>query len=113
MAESIPSLTVTRATGCGNCHVTMMLDGKDVKRISAKLGRSGTCASSMTSAIGKLASLAIKNGASLESVAKKIEGITCHHVVPTLGDEKGCTSCADAIAQVLYEFAAGKATCSS
>ena len=105
MADKSPSATFTKAAGCGPLHVNVVyaLDGVTVKRITPKYRRNGSCAAAMADAMGSLASLAIKKGATVEEVAKKLSGIGCQHPVMAIGDDNGCSSCADALSKVLME----------
>lgn len=106
VAKAMPSLTISKPCGCGNLMVTLVFreDGT-VFKVRPKLGRNGTCASAIVASVGKLASLALKNGATLGDVAKKIEGVTCHQVIQPMGDDDGSSSCCDAIAKILKVYA--------
>lgn len=105
MADKSPSVTFTKSAGCGPLHVNVVYaqDGTTVKRITPKYKRNGTCAAAMADAMGSLASLAIKKGATVEEVAKKLSGIGCQHPVMAMADDSGCASCADALSIVLME----------
>lgn len=104
-SEPLSNITVSKVTGCGNVLVTLVMkeDGS-IFKIRPKLGRNGTCANAMVSAVGKLASLALKNGASLSDVVRKIEGITCQHPTMAIGEDDGSTSCIDAVSKVIADY---------
>ena len=105
MPEKAPSATFSKVAGCGPIMVTVVYaaDGTTVKKIAPKYRRNGSCAAAMADAMGSLASLAIKKGATVEEVAKKLSGIGCQHPVMAMGDDSGCSSCADALSKVLTE----------
>lgn len=89
-------------TGCGTLYVTINENPRGVPfEIFVTLGKAGGCPSSQTEAIGRLASLNLRNGLKIEDVTKHLNGIGCHYPDPAEG---GATSCADAIARALKEY---------
>lgn len=85
-------------TGCGNFYITITLHNEKPFEVFARLGKAGGCASSQTEAIGRLASLLLRNGISPKSIAKQLKGISCHLPV-----HEGAKSCADAVGLCLED----------
>ncbi|MBF0170767.1 MAG: vitamin B12-dependent ribonucleotide reductase [Nitrospinae bacterium] len=85
-------------TGCGAMYVTINHDAEgNPFELFTQIGKAGGCAASQTESIGRLVSLALRSGISLEDIRKQLMGISCH----TPAWEKGVriTSCADAISK--------------
>ncbi len=93
--------TTKVSTGCGNLYVTINNDdaGRPFE-VFMQMGKAGGCAMSQLEAIGRLVSLALRIGVSLDSIIGQLRGIRC----PSPSWEKGGSrifSCSDAIARVI------------
>ena len=82
-------------TGCGWLYITVNEHDNKPYEIFLRLGKAGNCASAWTEAIGRVTSLAIRKGATIEEVIKQLSGISCN--VPT----QACSSCVDGVAKIL------------
>jgi len=94
--------TVRQKTGCGNLFVTINKDeaGKAFE-VFCTMGKSGGCAMSMTEAIGRLISLALRSNIPAEQVYDQLLGVICYR--PTGFGKDRILSCSDAIAKALKE----------
>jgi ribonucleoside-diphosphate reductase alpha chain len=92
-------------TGCGALYVTINTLGNEFFELFARGGKAGGCSSSQAEAIGRLVSLAWRNGVSTEDIVMQLSGISCHRGNVTGGD--GVSSCADAIARAIKECTDG------
>ncbi len=90
--------TIKCRTGCGNCYVIVNVD-KDGKpsEVFVNLGKAGGCAAAQTEALGRVITVALQAGASVERIIKQLSGISCH--LTDVGT--GTHSCADAISLAL------------
>jgi len=88
--------------GCGTMYVTVNKDEDNPFEVFATLGKGGGCAAAQNEAISRLASLALRSGASCEEVIKQLCGIACHSPV-RYGDGEATKSCADAISKILIQ----------
>jgi ribonucleoside-diphosphate reductase alpha chain len=104
--------TLKMVTGCGALYVTVNALDKEFFELFARGGKAGGCASSQCEAIGRLISLAWRNGIKTQEIVMQLKGICCHRPGMTGDDE--VTSCADAmgkaieIAERLWESEATK-----
>jgi ribonucleoside-diphosphate reductase alpha chain len=88
------SKTIKIKTGCGNLYVTI-----SENNIIAKLGKPGGCAAAQTESITRMASLALRHGASLKEIIHEFGDICCHCPI-----HDGAKSCADGIAIAIKEI---------
>jgi ribonucleoside-diphosphate reductase alpha chain len=86
-------------TGCGALFVTINRDEKGLCEVFARMGKSGGCSASQAEAVGRLISLALRGGISIEHIIDQLKGIRCPS--PTFGAGGVTLSCSDAIAKVL------------
>ena len=89
-----PSMTIAAKTGCGNLYVTT--HGLSV---TATLGKAGGCAACQLGGHSRLASLALRHGATMAEVAEGLRGLSCHQSGPT------APSCVSALGDVLHGLA--------
>lgn len=84
--------------GCGKLYVTVNYDDKGICEVFTNTGKHGGCPS-QSEAVGRLVSVALRSGISIEEVIEQLKGIRC----PSTIRQKGLTvlSCPDAIAKVL------------
>ena len=86
-------------TGCGNLYVTLnKTDEGRPFEIFLNFGMAGGCAAASAAAIGLMASLALRNGASVADVIHGLKGIGCHVPIDST------KSCYDGLAKVLAEL---------
>ena len=89
-------------TGCGTIFITINEYENKPYEIFVTKGRSGGCKSSQTEAIGRLASLALKTGASIESVRDQLKDIKCNNGL--WNGNIYVNSCADAVAYSIDKY---------
>jgi len=64
-------------TPCGFIYITLnYLDG-EVKECFSHLGKSGSCSRAMLEALGRVISLAIRQGVSQKDISRTLQGIMC------------------------------------
>ncbi len=95
----VHGITSKVGTGCGQLYVTINEDEEGPLEVFARLGRSGGCAASQTEAIGRLISLAMRAGISVDEILEQLEGIRCP--APLWQPEGLVLSCPDAIAKAI------------
>ncbi len=101
--KTLQGRTIKMETGCGTLYVTINEDQEGFFELFNTMGKAGGCAASQSEAIGRLVSLAWRNGISTEEIVKQLSGICCHKHIG-VGNDK-ILSCADAIARAINEYA--------
>lgn len=92
--------TIKVGTGCGNMYTVINEDELNQPfELFIQIGKAGGCAASQTESTGRLVSLALRSGVSIEEITKQLKGISCH--LPIGYGENKVYSCADAIARAL------------
>ena len=93
--------TYKYGTGHGALYITVnrSVETGDPIEVFLTLGKADNCNSANTEAIGRLATLALRNGASALDVAAQVSGVTC---CPAYDHGEQVMSMADALAKALY-----------
>ena len=94
---------IRKDTGCGMLyvHIYKDLDGKEIE-VFADLGKAGGCPSAFTEGLGRLSSLALKHGASMQEIRDELIEIKCTK-------EKGfgdnyIASCLDGVGKAVHDY---------
>jgi len=94
---------IRKDTGCGMLyvHVYKDLDGKEIE-VFADLGKAGGCPSAFTEGLGRLSSLALKHGATMQEIRDELIEIKCTK-------EKGfgenyIASCLDGVGKAVHDY---------
>ena len=99
----ISGKTIKVSTGCGNIYVTINEDENGMPfEVFTAIGKAGGCAASQTESTGRLASLALRSGISVNDVMSQLRGISCHQPAWERGGK--VLSCADAIAKAFISY---------
>ncbi|MBP7230614.1 MAG: vitamin B12-dependent ribonucleotide reductase [Syntrophaceae bacterium] len=96
--------TYQMQTGCGPLYVTVNEDDAGLFELFTTMGKAGGCAASQNEAVGRLVSLAWRNGIQTRQVIKQLQGISCHS--PSGFGENKILSCADAVAKAIQAHVA-------
>ena len=98
--KKLQGSTYEYMTGCGKIFITINEDSDGMAfEMFSTIGKAGGCASSNCEAIGRLTSLALRSGQTLEPIIKQLSGIRCH--MPLGFGANTVLSCSDAIAQAM------------
>jgi ribonucleoside-diphosphate reductase alpha chain len=98
--DGLPSKTHEVRTGCEKVYVIVStMNGRPFEVfVRGAENAAGGCQCSQNEALGRLVSLALREGISVEDVVKQIVGIHCAKA------SLGGTSCPDAVAKVLRRY---------
>jgi len=97
--DSLEGTTHKIRTGCGSLYVTINVDEKgEPFEVFVRMGKSGGCASAQCEAIGRLVSVILRSGLSIELAYEQLKGISCHSV------SKDKVSCAGGVGIILERF---------
>jgi ribonucleoside-diphosphate reductase alpha chain len=97
--ETLDGYTTKMVTGMGNLYVTVTeLDGEPFE-VFATIGKSGKSTMAKTEAIGRLVSLALRSGVSVEKIVNQLKGICGEH--PVFQKDGLVLSIPDAISRIL------------
>jgi ribonucleoside-diphosphate reductase alpha chain len=97
--ETLEGFTSKVVTGMGNLYVTVTeYEGKPFE-VFATIGKSGKSTTAKTEAIGRLVSLALRSGVSVEKIVEQLRGICGEH--PVFQKDGLILSIPDAISRVL------------
>ena len=102
--EVLHGETIRMQTGCGPLYVTINEDEQGPFEVFNTMGKAGGCVASQTEAIGRLASLALRSGVSIDEIIKQLGGIRCHR--PFGFGKNQVLSCSDAVAKALLKYKA-------
>lgn len=91
-------MTERMKIGCGNLYVTVNYDENGICEVFTSTGKAGGCPS-QSEATARLVSIALRSGISPKEILDQLKGIRCPSTIRQQGMK--CTSCPDAIAQVV------------
>lgn len=96
--EALSGKTIAMDTMCGQIYITINHDetGRIVE-VFGELGKSGTCASANSQALGRLVSIGLQDGTELAKLVKTLKGIKCGN------NGSGPISCPTAIALAMEQ----------
>lgn len=108
MSDIYPAYRTQIKTQFGNLHVCVVLDstGQKEMEIFAQLGKAGDIIAADIEAICRLASLALRNGATIEQVIDQLIDIGTTHIMPS--QDGKIVSMPDALAKGLKKYLHGK-----
>ena len=96
-------------THCGVMYVTINEDDVGVCEVFARIGKSGTCATSLLEAVSRMISLALRAGVNLDALVKQLKNIRCGAGIDeSNGEQKKSVSCADGIRMAIEEYREAK-----
>ncbi len=89
-------------TPCGTLYATINEDDIGPCEIFLRMGKQGSCTATQLESTGRLISLALRLGGTLEDVAKEL----CHLQCTDTSYDEGAkiTSCGDAVATVINRY---------
>lgn len=90
----LESTTFRRKSACGWVYLVCSHEGGKLSRVQVELGKSGTCANSVMSAITDLINEMLYVGGKVKYIIKALEGHECH--------KRSC--CVDIISKLLKEM---------
>lgn len=96
--RSLPSQTTRMRTAHGSVYVTVVYSDSKPQEVFIAQGKAGSCESAQNEAIARLIALSLRHGASLDEIAKQLDGITC---CPHYDGDVQNMSTPDAIARAL------------
>ena len=99
---SLPSTTYKITTGHGRLYVTVSYLNGSPFEVFCSIGKSGYSSMADAEAIGRLISLALRSGISIEDIISQLKGIGGE--VPTFHDGSLIQSIPDGIAHVLERY---------
>ncbi|TET33976.1 MAG: vitamin B12-dependent ribonucleotide reductase [Planctomycetota bacterium] len=98
--DELPGWTYKMKTGCGSLYVTINEDEEgDPFEVFAQVGKAGGCAASQCEGMGRMVSLSLRSGITVDTITQQLMGISCqspHGIGP-----KKIFSCADALSKAL------------
>jgi ribonucleoside-diphosphate reductase alpha chain len=97
--ETLEGFTTKILTGMGNLYVTVTEYEGCPFEVFATIGKSGKSTTAKTEAIGRLVSLALRSGVSVENIVNQLKGICGEH--PVFHKDGLVLSIPDAISRVL------------
>ncbi len=97
--ETLEGFTTKMATGLGQLYVTVTESNGRPFEVFATIGKSGRSTTAKTEAIGRLVSLALRSGVTVDKVVDQLKGIGGEH--PIFQEGGLVLSIPDAIARVL------------
>jgi ribonucleoside-diphosphate reductase alpha chain len=97
--ETLNGFTTKIRTGYGHLYVTVSEDEGQPFEVFATIGKSGRSTTAKTEAIGRLASLALRSGVTVDRIIKQLKGISGEF--PVFQDGGLVLSIPDAIARIL------------
>jgi len=97
--ETLEGFTTRMKTGMGNLYVTVTEYNCQPFEVFATIGKSGRSTTAKTEAIGRLVSLALRSGVSVEKIVNQLKGIGGEH--PVFQEGGLVLSIPDAISRIL------------
>lgn len=97
--ETLEGFTTRMKTGMGHLYVTVTEYNAQPFEVFATIGKSGRSTTAKTEAIGRLVSLALRSGVSVEKIVDQLKGIGGEH--PVFQEGGLVLSIPDAIARIL------------
>lgn len=104
----LPATRIRMATGHGTIFITISYDAETRNPLEAFIwqGRSGSCNLAYLEAMGRLISISLRSGVSVNVIIEQLRGERCQHAGPHEG--RMVLSIPDAVGQALQEFMSGQ-----